>query len=593
MGIYHFFGWFQKNYNDCIYKIKDNLNEVSSYNYETDKIDNLLIDMNGIFHTSAQKIFKYGNYKPKIFKFHVKESQKTHQYVFEDVCNTIERLLITVNPQKRLILCVDGCAPFAKQVQMRKRRFKTAMDREDDDITFDSCNLTPGTKFMHNLSQYITFFIYKKMNENPLYEKLEIIFSNEKCVGEGEQKLMKYVRMYGFQNESFVIHGLDADIIMLTLATHFPKFYVLRDDLYDRNNNYLLIDIAKTREKLIKRMFWEPKLNENELEKPFSFNGEWVINDFVFICFLMGNDFLPHIMSLEIIEGGIDLVLDIIKDIGTNYGHITYNKQGNLFFNRKNLKIFFEKIAHLEKDLLEKKLQHRNSFFPDLVLFKNSSYDEKKQSYEVDIENYRKDYLKKSFDIDIDDEKDKEKLKEISHKYLNGMQWVLSYYTKKEIPSWRWFYEYDYAPPAFVLKDYLDDYKKPIFHKGEPCDPFLQLMLVLPPQSSKLLPEPLNNVLRGSQMKKFCPDKDKIEIDYSGKKNEWQGIIKLPIIDFLYVKNLYLSSVKKIFEGEKRRNIKISSYIFLNNSNNNKIKSFENFYGKIKNNKIDQKNFFL
>ncbi len=29
--------------------------------------------------------------------------------------------------------------------------------------------------------------------------------------------------------------------------------------------------------------------------------------------------------------------------------------------------------------------------------------------------------------------------------YLEGMQWVLSYYTLK-VPDWEWSYKYDYAP---------------------------------------------------------------------------------------------------------------------------------------------------
>ena len=41
---------------------------------------------------------------------------------------------------------------------------------------------------------------------------------------------------------------------------------------------------------------------------------------------MVGNDFLPHIPSIEIIEDGIELIFEIYNEICTSYGHITsYN----------------------------------------------------------------------------------------------------------------------------------------------------------------------------------------------------------------------------------------------------------------------------
>ena len=59
MGVYHFFGWFRKTFPTNINIIKNN-QTVNDINIS---IDNLLIDMNGLFHNSAQKIFQYGNFK--------------------------------------------------------------------------------------------------------------------------------------------------------------------------------------------------------------------------------------------------------------------------------------------------------------------------------------------------------------------------------------------------------------------------------------------------------------------------------------------------------------------------------------------------
>ena len=34
-----------------------------------------------------------------------------------------------------------------------------------------------------------------------------------------------------------------------------------------------------------------------------------IINDFIFICYFLGNDFLPHMEALDISKGGIDILL--------------------------------------------------------------------------------------------------------------------------------------------------------------------------------------------------------------------------------------------------------------------------------------------
>ena len=555
MGIYNFYTWFRNNFSKDIYKVRKSISEINDDNF---KIDNLMIDCNGLFHMSAQKVFKYGNFKPT-YKVEIKENRLTQQQVYDDVCYSIENILLTVNPIKRIILCVDGPAPVSKQVQQRKRRFKAAVDREEGDKSFDSNKLSPGTEFMDHLCKYIEWFIRKRLTENPIWQNIEVVYSPCNVPSEGEQKLMNYLRKYGKKNESYLIHGLDADLIMLSLLSHFPKFYVLRDDTYDRNNNFLLLDIGSVRKQLIEMMRWKPETED------YKFIEEWVINDFVFLCFILGNDFLPHIPSLEIVEGGIEVILNVCKTVGKTNGHMTRNTKGNIVFCVVALQKFFEIISESEKQLFEQKYKHRNRYFPDDLLTKHATFND--EIYIIDRDNYIQDYNNKYFG--------EEDIEKVCHSYLVGLQWILTYYTK-EVPSWRWYYPYHYAPSSSTIINYMSSYSKPRYHKGLPSPPIMQLISILPPQSSDLLPKSMQNVLK-TNLKKFCPDK--IEVDLSGKKQEYQGIVLLPFTEYKVIQKVYDEYVDKLDKNELKRNIIGKTVIYKYNPSMTRL--FYSYYGNI------------
>lgn len=567
MGIFNFFKFFKDQFSSKIYRIKHSVrNEVYI------DVDNLMIDMNGIFHTSAQKIFKYGNFKPYgDVVVTIDNNQRNQERVFKDVCENIETILLTVNPNRRLILCVDGPAPVAKQLQQSKRRYVSSLSRKDDDNSFDSNCISPGTKFMDHMNKYIDWFIRSKITEDPLWQNIEVIFSNDKVEAEGEHKLQSYVRKYGKPNESFMIHGLDSDLIMLSLISHCPKFYVLRDDTFDKSNNFLLLDMPLIRPQIIDMMRWECNSVDYDDRPIHKFNEIWAINDFVFLCFMVGNDFLHHVPALEIVEGGIEVIIECCKKVSADYGHMTRNVNGKVIFSPKSLANFFQTISEFEKELLERKMVNRRFYFPDETLINSVAINDTTKTYDVDIDKYRSLYALKHFEKTTDED-----MYPICHEYLDGLQWVLHYYTTG-VPDWNWFFPYHYTPSAKVIAASLPTYEPKVWRKNKPMLPFQQLLYILPNKSARLLPSPFSDEL------KLLKSTDiKVEIDLSGKKYEYQGVVLLPFLDFKVIQKIYTKHYGEIHPLDKKRNYlgKTLQYKFDLTS----TKIFKSYYGNFNSN---------
>lgn len=549
MGIHRFFYWFKNTFPNSIEMI-ENRNKLNK------NIDIFIIDLNGIFHNSAQKVFCYGNYKlpPSLLgkRKGVPNTIRNQIEVYKDICNEIELLIDQVNPQKKLVLCVDGPAPFSKIQQQRKRRFKSSTEEN----SFDQNCITPGTKFMDYLTKYIDWYIKSKINNEEKWRKFDIVFSNEKVPGEGEHTGKRYIHQYGNKDDTYCIHGNDADLIMLSLATHKKNFYILRENVY-KGSGYFFIDISIVSKELKNsHMKWEGEKKYNETS---------AINDFVFLCFLVGNDFLPHIPSIDILSGGIDKLLEIYRDVGKTYGHLTRKNGGNVVFVKKSLQKIMHTIGNIEKEMLEEKLNKRDRHFPDHLLIENTERNED-GNYIVKIKNYRQKYNTEKFGD----------VKNVVCDYLEGMQWVLSYYTN-DVPCWKWCYNYHYAPFAYDIAKQMNHFRFVNYEKTYPIQPYKQLLSVLPPSSSNLLPEPLCNLFFKSELKEYCPDE--VIIDTAGKRKEWEGVILVPIMKIDKITEIYNNHCNTIHEKDIKRNTfgKTFEYSYDKNVKNN----YKSYYGDI------------
>ena len=193
--------------------------------------------MNGIIHNCS-----HPNDSDASFRI-------TEEAIFLGVFNYIAHLFHTIKPKKTFFLAVDGVAPRAKMNQQRSRRFRTAQEakeavekalRKGEELPegegFDSNCITPGTPFMARLSEQLKYFIAKKVSEDSDWRGVEIILSGHEVPGEGEHKIMEYIRLAKAQpgynpNMRHCLYGLDADLIMLGLLSHDPHFCLLREEV--------------------------------------------------------------------------------------------------------------------------------------------------------------------------------------------------------------------------------------------------------------------------------------------------------------------------------------------------------------------------
>jgi 5'-3' exoribonuclease 2 len=354
--------------------------------------DNLYIDMNGIIHPCS----------------HPEQGPQptTEEEMYENVCLYVDRLFRIMRPRKLLFLAIDGVAPRAKMNQQRSRRFRSAQEARDNleveenirqELTkmgqrvppakkaWDSNVITPGTPFMLRLSEYIRFYVRKRISTDKAWKNLRVIYSDASVPGEGEHKIMAHVRLQRSQpgydpNLVHVLHGLDADLIMLALATHEAHFYISREEvlfgrksqeqtdqrrlesghqdqqrLFDEQAGVTAMQLLENRQKPLCRISI-PILREylaadfatclDPGRLPFAPSLERLIDDIVFLCFFVGNDFLPHLPSLDIRDGGLDYLFNVYKRILPTFSDYITNHGGQV--NLSQVDVILAEVGAIE-----------------------------------------------------------------------------------------------------------------------------------------------------------------------------------------------------------------------------------------------------
>jgi 5'-3' exonuclease len=520
MGIPSYFSYIIKNHAKLIKKLSKN----------TIPVNNLYLDCNSIIYDAVHNI--------DFTKLVVSDIDT----IINTVCSKIDEYIFQLKPDNIVYIAFDGVAPAAKLEQQRSRRYKSLYQNTISKSIFKDAKpdpwnttaITPGTAFMKKLNESIR----RKYNEPKKYNIDSFVLSPSDKYGEGEHKLFEFIRQFPehHKEKNTVIYGLDADLIMLSI-NHLPvseNIYLFRETPHfiksinselEPDESYI-IDIPE-----LAKIITLDMNNGKELTTEQQKNR---IYDYIFLCFFLGNDFMPHFPSVNIRTGGVDKMLNAYKaTIGNTNENLTDGKK--IYW--KNVRKLVQHLANLEEEnfKMETKVRDRREkqALPDITADEKFKKFDSIPQYERALEkhinpfkpNWQSRYYKCLFDVDIDETRKKQ----ICTNYLEGLEWTMKYYTTG-CPDWRWCYNHNYPPLFSDLLHYI-----PVFDaefvpnkKPAPVTELVQLAYVLPKQSLQFLPEKLYESLVLNHSDWYKAD---CEFVWSYCRYFWEAHVQLPHID--------------------------------------------------------------
>jgi len=521
----------------------------------------LYIDGNCLIHP---KCFEVVDFLEKKHKY--KDYDHMVKIMFQRIVKFIDYLVCYVNPQE-CYFAVDGVAPMAKINQQRKRRYRAIDDtkmkndiKEKHKIPFNNSwsntVITPGTDFMEDLHDYLLNFFNNKKNTNIKYT-----YSSYHSPGEGEHKILGDIKSRKDSGIN-VIYGLDADLFFLAMASQHTDLYLLREEHQFRKGQIIKTEILDVINDVAEDMrfvsidylkeIYNQKMEEMLITRNIDYqvmhnDNYW--NDFIFLCYFLGNDFLPHIPSLDIHKGGLDVIIDayvgVYSLLKTNF---IIRDKNNVAINMIFMSSFLEKLSSSEDTYFlevlpshehkkrKKRCPNNDEYSKELWMIENMMFyveDPIKLGHGSNTE-WKSRYYSHYFNVS---EYYDNFINDICKSYMEGLIWITKYYFN-ECPSWDWQYPYTHAPFVSDLNTFLKktntkfDINKFMFNLNtKPLDPCVQLLAVLPPSCANIMPPQYGRLVTDINSPILDIYPTQIKIDMINKDKHWMCIPFLCYVD--------------------------------------------------------------
>nr|XP_026240798.1 5'-3' exoribonuclease 1 isoform X2 [Urocitellus parryii] len=360
---------------------------------------------------------------------------------------------------------------------------------------------------------------------------------------------------------------------MLGLTSHEAHFSLLREEVRfggkktqrvcaPEETTFHLLHLSLMRE------YIDYEFSVLKAKITFKYDIERIIDDWILMGFLVGNDFIPHLPHLHINHDALPLLygtyITILPELGgyiNESGHLNLPRFEKYLvklsdFDREHfsevfvdLKWFESKVgnkylneaagvaAEEAKNYKEKKKPkgQENSVCwaaldkneSEVVASKDNLEDETEDDdlFETEFRQYKRTYYMTKMGVDVVSD---DFLADQASCYVQAIQWILHYYYHG-VQSWSWYYPYHYAP---FLSDIRNISTLQIrFELGKPFKPFEQLLAVLPAASKNLLPTCYQHLMTSEDspiIEYYPPD---FKTDLNGKQQEWEAVVLIPFID--------------------------------------------------------------
>jgi 5'-3' exonuclease len=424
------------------------------------KSDILYMDFNCLIYCCLKDQPPYSSEEKELWESKLIDSVKRYTLVVWEAAGRPSSVFIGI----------DGVVPMAKIRQQRLRRFKSvwlaAAEREAGVRTgesWDSNAITPGTAFMEALGAGL-----KTLGRG-------WVISGADEPGEGEQKLMAAFRS-GQGGQAVAVYGLDADLIVLSLKAITEKpvksWHLLREggEFGSKTAPFATLDICLLLKTLV----------------PHGIHAADYINDYICGMSFLGNDFLPHSLTVKIRDAGHDLMLAALKRLHDSGKRLVL--EGRVQGAAAD---FISEWVDQEEDLLLSAIRHKYTMRPMVPRtdaerlmsgVQNRPIEWRAEAGFVEgpverpvrlVDDWKIRYQRLLHNVPVE---------QCVGEYMRGLQWIVDYYSGLPV-SYSWYYPWNVPPLWSDIRKGLLTNTIAAPEVTSPVAPQEQLAMVLPLES--------------------------------------------------------------------------------------------------------------